>query len=66
MSVRLWPFLIAGALIGAIPATVMEILEPLWEPEVITAFGMPMLAGAMFGFSAWMIADHRHYWRERR
>jgi hypothetical protein len=41
---------LAGALLGAIPAAVMEFLTPLWEPAVITAFGMPMIAGAGFGY----------------
>ena len=46
----------------------MEFLQPITpaqDPKVITAFGMPMAAAAMFGFVAWMIVDHRAYWRRQ-
>jgi hypothetical protein len=58
-----------GAVIGAIPATIMEFLEPESpgaDPAVLGAFVMPMLAGMMGGFCVWIIADHIRYWRNQK
>ena len=51
-------FAAAGFLLGAVPATIMEIMQsPQWSPAVLTAFGMPMCAGAAAGLLAWLITD---------
>jgi hypothetical protein len=53
-------FAAIGILLGAIPATVMEIVTTVpWSPAVLTAFGMPMCVGAGAGAAAWIIADLR-------
>lgn len=52
-------YLVAGALLGAVPATVMEFIQPAWEPSTLTAFAMPMLACATAGLLAWLIIDTR-------
>jgi purine-cytosine permease-like protein len=54
--------IIAGVLIGAIPASVMEVispLSPLEQPQVITAFGLWMAVGAILGFLVFTISADR-------
>ena len=51
-------FAVIGALLGAVPATVMEIVQPApWSPAVLTAFGMPIAAGAATGALAWLVVE---------
>lgn len=52
---------VIGLLLGAVPAMVMEFIQPMWEPSTITAFGMPMLALGMAGFLVGVILEDRAY-----
>jgi len=59
----------AGALLGAVVPTVFLFLYGVhgarqWT-EMAQAYVLFTLTGAMLGFAAWMIYDHRAYWRNR-
>jgi hypothetical protein len=56
---KLAAFTVAGELLGAIPMTVVEFLQPQWGPKVLTAFGVPMCAGAALGSLAWLLLEFR-------
>lgn len=56
---RPWPFLAAGLVLGAVPASLMEILQPGWAPAVVTAFVLPMSACGAGALLAWGIMDTR-------
>lgn len=57
-----WPWLAGGLALGAVPASVMEVLQPAWTPAVVTAFLLPMLASGAGALLIWGIIDTRRRW----
>ena len=53
----------AGAALGiAVTAVVDAVNAWAWASSVLAAYLVWAATGAMSGFLAWMIIDHRRYW----